>query len=67
MSECDPLSRPTWVLGVILRKEALYSFRNSFHWLVVSFIDFSSLLPFHPELTVHTAVGLKNEFDSRRA
>ena len=25
MSECDSLSRPTWALGVILRKEALLS------------------------------------------
>ena len=29
MSECDSLSRPTWVLGVILRKEAPFLFRNS--------------------------------------
>ena len=29
MSECDSLSRPTWVLGVILRKEAPFSLRNS--------------------------------------
>ena len=38
MSECEPLSRPTWVLGVILRKEAPFSFRNSCNWIFVSTI-----------------------------
>ena len=32
-----------------------------------SFIDFSSPILLHPEFTAHTAVGLKNEFASRRA
>ena len=27
--ECDPLSRPTWVLGVILRKEAPFSLQTT--------------------------------------
>ena len=37
MSECEPLSLPTWVLGVTLRKEALKPFRLSvcpiYHWI----------------------------------
>ena len=32
-----------------------------------SFIDLSSPIFLHPEFTAHAAVGLKNEFDSRRA
>ena len=35
MSECEPLSRPTWVLGVILHKEAPLSCRKSSHWFIV--------------------------------
>ena len=38
MSECEPLSRPTWVLDVILRKEAPFSFRNSCNCIFVSTI-----------------------------
>ena len=35
---CQPLSRPTRVLGVILRKEALFSCRKSCHRFIVFFI-----------------------------
>ena len=35
--------------------------------LNLPFIDFSSSIFLYPEFTAHTAVGLKNEFASRRA
>ena len=76
MSECEPLSRPTWVLGVILRKEALFSYRNSCNCLdrIHQTLDFLNCLlstlnkpPFEPPgfhgehlLTDNIAAGLKN-------
>ena len=60
MSECEPLSRPTWVLGVILRKEALFSFRdlcNCFHRFHHA-SDFLNRLSFTTELTATTPPGI---------
>ena len=63
MSECEPLSRPSWVLGVILRKEAPFSFRNScncfhrFH-LTSDFLNSLSVTTGLPESQV---AGLSRE------
>ena len=51
MSECDSLSRPTWALGVILRKEALFSCR----------IFTNSFLRFHRSLDPLNGVGFTTE------
>ena len=55
MSECEPLSLPTWVLGVTLRKEALKPFGKSpVPFLITDFPFFTSIT----ELTEFRAAGL---------
>ena len=56
MSECEPLSRPTWALGVIRVTGALNSCWKSCNRLTSS-TDFS-ILTFITELTVSRAAGL---------
>ena len=55
MPECEPLSLPTWVLGVTLRKEAPKPFRIS---LALLFITDLLFVHFITELTDFRAAGL---------
>ena len=63
MSECEPLSRPTWVLGVILRKEAPFFMPEIVllnHPLFI--VDHTNKLCFTTELSDFKAAGLPRVF-----